>query len=93
MMFRSGLVPRGLAMFGLIGGPLVLLSGTAVLFGIIDAGSSAVTLATIPEIIWEGGLTIYLIVKGFRATPLVDLTEAEREAQHVRLERKPVAVR
>jgi uncharacterized protein DUF4386 len=93
MMFRSGLVPRGLAMFGLIGGPLVLLSGTAVLFGIIDRGSSVQGLATIPEIIWEAGLTIYLIVKGFRATPLVDLTEAEREAQHVRLERAPAVVR
>ncbi len=93
MMFRSGLVPRGLAMFGLIGGPLIMLSGTAVLFGIIDGGSSAQGLATIPEIIWEGGLTIYLIVKGFRATPLVDLTEAERESQHVRLEQTTVAVR
>jgi hypothetical protein len=72
---------------------LVLLSGTAVLFGIIDGGSSAQSLATIPEIIWEVGLTIYLIIKGFRATPLVDLTEAEREAQHVRLERTSVAVR
>jgi hypothetical protein len=91
LMFRSGLVPRGLAVFGLIGGPLVLLSGTAVLFGIIDAGSSAQSLATIPEIIWEAGLTIYLIVKGFKATPLVDLTEAEREANHVRLERTSVA--
>jgi hypothetical protein len=93
MMFRSGLVPRGLAMFGLVGGPLVLVSGIAVLFGIIDGGSSAQGLATVPEIIWEGGLTIYLIVKGFRATPLVDLTEVEREAQHVRLERTSVAAR
>jgi hypothetical protein len=93
MMFRSGLVPRGLAMFGLIGGPLVLLSGTLVLFGIIDAGSSAQFLATIPEIIWEAGLTIYLIVKGFRTTPVVDLTEAERESQHVRLVQSPTAVR
>jgi hypothetical protein len=84
MMYRSALVPRRLAIFGLIGGPLILLSGTAVLFGVIDAGGSAQALATIPEIIWEGGLTIYLIVKGFRASPLVDLTEAARE--RVRLE-------
>jgi uncharacterized protein DUF4386 len=93
MMFRSRLVPRGLAMFGLIGGPLILLSGTAVLFGIIDVQSAALQLASIPEIIWEGGLTIYLIFWGFRATPLVDLTEAERESQHTRLEPTTVAVR
>jgi hypothetical protein len=72
-------------MFGLIGGPLILLSGTAVLFGLVDAQSPAVQLAAIPEIIWEGGLTIYLIFIGFRATPLVDLTEAERMSEHARL--------
>jgi hypothetical protein len=68
MMFRSGLVPRGLAVFGLIGGPLVLISGTLVLFGIIDAGSSAQSLATVPEIIWEASLGIYLTFKGFNAS-------------------------
>lgn len=69
MMFRSGLVPRGLAVFGLVGGPLVLLSGTLLLFGIIDVHSSGVSFAAIPEIIWEAGLAIYLIAKGFKATP------------------------
>lgn len=28
LMYRSGLVPRGMAMLGLIGGPLVIISGT-----------------------------------------------------------------
>jgi hypothetical protein len=28
LMYRSGLVPRPLAMFGLVGGPLIVLSGT-----------------------------------------------------------------
>ena len=35
LMYRSGLVPRGMAMLGLIGGPLIIISGTAVLFDII----------------------------------------------------------
>ena len=30
LMYRSGLVPRGMAMLGLIGGPLIIMSGTAV---------------------------------------------------------------
>jgi hypothetical protein len=29
LMYRSGLVPRGMAMLGLIGGPLIIISGTA----------------------------------------------------------------
>jgi hypothetical protein len=79
MMFRSGLVPRGLAMFGLVGGPLVILTGTLVVFGTIDPDSSIKTLATLPEIIWEAGLTIYLLVRGFKASPVLDLAERERE--------------
>jgi hypothetical protein len=53
LMFPSGLVPRGMAMLGLIGGPLIITSGTAVLFGGIEAGSSAQLIATIPEFVWE----------------------------------------
>ena len=41
MMYRTGLVPRGMAMLGLVGGPLIVLSGTAVMFGVIEAGSAA----------------------------------------------------
>jgi hypothetical protein len=91
MMYRSGLVPRRLALFGLVGGPLVVVSGAAVVLGLIDAGGSVQSLATVPEIVWEAGLTIYLIVKGFRSTPLIDLAETERE--HVRMERAPLTVR
>ena len=35
LMYRSALVPRGMAMLGLIGGPLIIASGTAILFGVI----------------------------------------------------------
>ncbi len=57
---------------------MIVASGTAVLLGAIDAGSSAQVIATIPEILWEASLAIYLIVKGFRASPLVDVTEAQQ---------------
>ena len=66
MMYRTGLVPRGMAMLGLVGGPLIVLSGTAVIFGVIEAGSTAQTLASIPEFFWELSFGIYLIVKGFK---------------------------
>jgi hypothetical protein len=66
LMYRSGLVPRRLALFGIIGGPLVMASGIAVLFGVIAAGSTWQGLATISEIVWEIGiLGLYLIFKGF----------------------------
>jgi hypothetical protein len=70
MMYRSGLVPRGLAIFGLVGGPLIILMGALVIFDVIDPGTNAGMaiqgLMTIPEAFWELSLGIYLIVKGYR---------------------------
>jgi Domain of unknown function (DUF4386) len=66
LMYRSGLVPRRLAMLGLVGGPLICVSGLAVMFGVLDTGSAVKAIAAVPEIAWEASLGIYLIVKGFR---------------------------
>jgi hypothetical protein len=70
LMYRSGLVPRPMASLGLIGGPLVSTSGIAVLFGLYDQVSVWSGIATVPEFIWEAALGIYLIVKGFRPSPI-----------------------
>ena len=70
LMYRSGLVPRGMAMLGLIGGSLICLAGIAALFDVIDASSTWQGLATIPEFLWELSLGIYLTVKGFKPSPI-----------------------
>jgi Domain of unknown function (DUF4386) len=73
LMYASGLVPRGMTWLGLIGGPLIILSGTLVLFNVIEPGGSAQAIATIPEFFWELSLGIYLIVKGFKeSSPLLE---------------------
>jgi hypothetical protein len=66
LMYRSRLVPRGMAMLGLIGGPLIILSGIGVLFDVWDAGGTVQSLATIPEFVWELSLGVYAAVWGFR---------------------------
>lgn len=71
LMWRSGLVPRGMAMFGLIGGPLAVLGGVGVLFGGWEQPSGVLFLITAPEIIWEFSLSIWLLVKGFRPSPVL----------------------
>jgi hypothetical protein len=68
LMYRSGLVPRGMAMLGLIGGPLVMASGLAIMFDVTERGSTLQGIATIPEFFWELSLGIYCIVKGFRSS-------------------------
>jgi hypothetical protein len=69
MMYRTQLVPRPWTWLGLIGGPLIIISGTAVLFA-GDHPSSTLHglqgLATIPEIVWELFLGIYCTFWGFR---------------------------
>jgi hypothetical protein len=72
LMYRSGLVPRGMAMLGLVGGPLICVSGIAVVFDVIGRGSVAQGIATVPEFLWELSLGIYLTVKGFRPSPVLD---------------------
>lgn len=80
LMYRSGLVPRRMAMLGLIGGPLIILSGTAVLFNVIQPGSAAQVIATIPEFVWELSLGIYLMVKGFKPSPILSGTTGDAGA-------------
>jgi hypothetical protein len=71
LMYRSGLVPRRMAMLGLVGGPLVCASGIAILFGVFDRGSAPQGIATIPEFAWELSLGIYLWVKGFKPSAIL----------------------
>ena len=71
LMYRTGLVPRRFAMLGLIGGPLIIASGIGVLFGAFDAGSAPQVIATVPEFFWELGLGVYLVVKGFKPSPIL----------------------
>src|SRR5215217_7308151 len=73
LMYTSALVPRGMAMLGLVGGPLIIASGVGVLFGLIEAGSVWQGIATIPEALWELSFGIWLIVKGFNPSAVASL--------------------
>jgi hypothetical protein len=72
LMYTSGLVPRPMAMLGLIGGSLIFVSSTLVLFGAYEQTDPPAFLMALPEIAWEASLGIYLIVKGFRPSPILD---------------------
>jgi hypothetical protein len=67
LMYRSGLVPPRFALFGLVGGPLVSLVGLLVVVGVVPAEGPLQVLVA-PEFIWELGIGIYLIVKGYRTS-------------------------
>jgi len=71
LMFRSGLVPRRFAQFGMLGGSLALVTALLVLFGAYDQTSGASFVLTLPEAVWELSLGIYLIAKGFKPSPIL----------------------
>ncbi len=71
LMYRSALVPQRMAMLGLIGGPLICLTGILALVGVIDEGGAVQGVATAPEFLWELSFGIWLTVKGFNASPIL----------------------
>jgi hypothetical protein len=71
LMYRSELVPRRMALLGLIGGPLAFIGGVFVLFGAFDQPSGPLIALTAIEVAWEASLAIYLTVKGYRPSPLL----------------------
>jgi hypothetical protein len=66
LMYRSELVPRRMAMLGLIGGPLLILSHVLILCDVYNNGEGLSGLFTLPEAAWELSLGIYTAWKGFR---------------------------
>ena len=70
LMYRSGLVPRPIAVLGLIGGTLAFIAGTAELFGLWPQVSGAAFLLVLPEALFEALIGIYLTFKGFRPSPI-----------------------
>jgi Domain of unknown function (DUF4386) len=67
-MYRSGLVPRRATWLGLIGGLLIIVSGTVMLGGNHPSHAlhSLQAIVTIPEFAWELFLGVYCTNWGFR---------------------------
>ena len=74
LMYRSGLVPRGMAILGLIAGSVLLARFVGILFGVFEPMSALGGLMVVPEFIWELALGIWLIVKGFDPSALASLS-------------------
>ena len=80
LMYRSRLVSRRMALFGVVGGPLLAVSGLAVLFGVIPQFSPLQNVATVPEFIWEAFLGLWLTYRGFSRSSVVLAPEGRSQA-------------
>ena len=69
LLYKSRLVPRTLALTGIIGAPILIVGYIAVLFSIVERMSPLAAMSAIPVALFEFSLGVWLIVKGFNAQP------------------------
>ncbi|MCK8462418.1 DUF4386 domain-containing protein [Aliiroseovarius sp. S1339] len=76
MLFFFRLVPRVLSLWGLIGGPMLLVSCVLILFDRIEMGGTADLIMSLPIWINEMALALWLLIRG------LDLTHAGSGDRH-----------
>ena len=70
LLYRSRLVPRFLPVLAFIGAPLLLAGDAATLFGVTGRSSGLAGLLALPDALWEFLLGVWLVVRGFRPSPI-----------------------
>jgi hypothetical protein len=76
LLYRSRLVPRGLSLIGIVGGPVLLVGYIAILFGLIGQHGALAGLSALLVALFEFSLGVWLIVKGFDPTAANELLKA-----------------
>jgi Domain of unknown function (DUF4386) len=76
LMYRSRLVPRIIPVIGLIGAPLLITAVFATLLGGSMPPPSWTSLAALPVAAWEFSLGVWLVVKGFKPSPITAAMDA-----------------
>lgn len=71
LLYRSGLVPRLLAMIGIIGAFPLIAGYLAIMFGSIGQHSVLAGLSALLVAVFEFSLGLYLVIKGFREVPTI----------------------
>jgi hypothetical protein len=71
LLYQSRLVPRVLPIIAFIGAPLLIASFIAVLFGLWGQTSAPAALSALPVALFEFSFGVYLIVKGFKPSPIL----------------------
>lgn len=79
ILYRARLVPRVIPLIGLIGAPLLACSAALTIAGVFDQVSPIAAVLALPIAVWEFGIGVWLLVRGFRAEAIERLDdEAKR---------------
>jgi Domain of unknown function (DUF4386) len=71
LLYQSRLVPRVLPTLGFIGAALLVASDVGTLFSVWGQFSTPAAIATLPIAFWEFSLGVWLVVKGFKPSPII----------------------
>jgi hypothetical protein len=66
LLFRSRIVPRWIASWGLLGIPPFAVAYLLALYGVVGVGSATVNLLCVPLAVQEMVLAVWMIARGFR---------------------------
>lgn len=80
LLYKSRLVPRSLALIGIVGAPLLLAGYFAVLFGLVGQHDPLAGLSAVPVALFEFSLGIWLVVKGFNGPAVTTLESPKIES-------------
>ena len=75
LMYRSRLVPRFIPVLGLVGAPILIAAVIAALFR-TDHQITVLQVGFILVAAWELSLGVWLVVKGFRPSPITAAMDA-----------------
>jgi hypothetical protein len=70
LLYRSRLVPRVLPILGLVGAPLLIAGDIGTIFGLWGRVNLLAGIAVLLIAGWEFSLGVYLVVKGFKPSPI-----------------------
>jgi hypothetical protein len=70
LLYQSRLVPRALPVLGFVGAVLLVIAWIGTLTGIFGPLTPMSALFALPIALWEFSLGVYLVVKGFKPSPI-----------------------
>ena len=70
LLYQSRLVPRARSMIGMLGALPLIAGYIAMMFGMVERNSPMAGLSAVLVALFEFSLGIYLIVKGFKPSPI-----------------------
>lgn len=81
LLYKSRLVPRVIPTMGLLGAPLLMTAAIATVLGVNDQFSVWSSLATLPIAAWEFSVGVWMLVKGFKTSPVTSAGVPARTEQ------------